>query len=191
MGRLLFYASSYCIFLLLSGCQLTPLSPSTEQDVAQLTHWQANGRFAYKTPHDGGSASVRWQQQNDHGELHFSGPMGFGSATLHWQPGFAKLTTSKASTNAPSAETLTYELTGLALPADALLYWLRGLPWPHAEASLVRNTQGHPQRLTQLNWQLEYDRWQQIDGYWLPHRLKAKHNSDSFTFVIQHWKPNP
>lgn len=191
MGRLLLYIGSYWIFLLLSGCQLVPLTPSAPQDVAQLTHWQASGRFAYKTADNGGSASVRWQQKNDFGELYFSGPMGFGSATLRWQPGFAELITSKASASAPSAEALSYELTGLALPTDALLYWLRGLPWPHAKASLTRDTHGQPQRLTQLNWQLEYDGWQQIDGYWLPHRLKAKHNSDSFTFVIQHWKPNP
>lgn len=177
--------------LFLGGCQLAPTPPMAEQNTEELTHWQANGRFAYKTHQDGGSASVRWQQEGDQGYLRFSGPMGFGSAELHWEPGYAELTSSKGTLNAPSAEILAYELTGLLLPAEALLYWLRGLPWPHDPAHLEKDDEGRAQQLTQMGWQLTFDRWQQVQGYWLPHRLKAKHEQDSFTLVIQQWNPAP
>lgn len=186
-----FFIGGYAILLLLSGCQIAPTPVIPEQDVNHLTHWQANGRFAYKSANDGGSASVRWQQQDDKGYLRFSGPMGLGSAELHWEPGFAQLTSSKGTLEAPSAEVLAYELTGLLLPADALLYWLRGLPWPHSPAHITKDNEGRPAQLTQMDWQLDFDRWQQVQGYWLPHRLKAKHNNDSFTLVIQQWNPAP
>ena len=177
--------------ILLSGCQMAPSPTVPEQDVTQLTHWQAHGRFAYKSAQDGGSATVRWQQQNDRGHLRFSGPMGLGSAELNWQPGLAELTSNKGNISAPNAESLAYELTGLLLPADALLYWLRGLPWPQSPAELIKDDAGRLKELTQLGWQLHFDRWQQVQGYWLPHRLKASHNDDSFTLVIQQWNPAP
>src|SRR5699024_3682688 len=144
-----------------------------------------------KSANDGGSATVRWQQQDHKGHLRFSGPMCLGSAELDWEPCAAELTSSKGTINAPSAEILAYELTGLLLPADALLYWLRGLPWPQGPAQLTKDDAGRLTQLTQLDWQISFDRWQQVQGYWLPHRLKAKHNEDSFTLVIQQWNPAP
>lgn len=180
---LLLFASA----IWLAGCQIAPTVPSTPgKDAATLTTWQADGRFAYRTPKDGGNASIHWVQQQQKGELTFSGPMGFGSAALHWHPTAATLTTSKGTINAPSPEALAQELTGIALPVEALIYWLRGLPWPHAEARITRQ-QEQLRTLKQLNWHIEYDRWQLVDGYWLPHRLKAKHGEDSFTVVVQNW----
>lgn len=173
--------------LLLAGCQTAPAPTSTpSKDSATLTQWEASGRFAYKNIHDGGNASIHWRQNHDHGQLHLSGPMGFGSAELQWHPALATLTTNKGTITAPNAETLAAELTGIMLPVDALMYWLRGLPWPHAGAHVVRHGQ-QLSTLKQLGWHIEYDRWQQVDGYWLPHRLKAKHNKDSFTVVVQQW----
>jgi len=170
----------------LAGCQVAPTAPSTHgKDATTLTHWQADGRFAYRTQSDGGNASIHWQQKQEQGTLTFSGPMGFGSAALHWHPTAAVLTTNKGTFNAPSAELLAEELTGIALPVDALMYWLRGVPWPHAEARITRTQ--HVNTLQQLGWRIEYDRWQLVDGYWLPHRLKAKYGNDSFTVVVQQW----
>ncbi len=188
MHRLFWFLSLLLIFL--SGCQMAPSPQEAPRDPATLTHWQAQGRFAYKTPEDGGSATVRWQQHDQQGELRFSGPMGFGSAELQWSPHHATLITNKGEFSAPNAEALAFELTGLPLPAEALVYWLRGLPWPHAPAQKHQG-EPHPHGLEQLGWSVEYDRWKQVQGYWLPHRLKAKHAHNTFTLVIQQWIPAP
>src|SRR5699024_6280241 len=165
--------------LWLSGCQIAPKVDEPEQQAEKMTHWQAKGRFAYKSPTDGGSASIHWLQEDDQGELKFSGPMGFGSAELQWQPGYAILTTSKGEATAHSAEALALELTGVAIPVDALMYWLKGLKWPKTEADTERNDEGRLTRLQQNGWDIKYERWQQVPGgYWLPHKLKATHQQD-------------
>src|SRR5699024_3429038 len=123
----------------LAGCQVAPTAPSTHgKDATTLTHWQADGRFAYRTQSDGGNASIHWQQKQEQGTLTFSGPMGFGSAAMQSHPTAAFITTKDVSFNAPSVELLAEEFTCIAQPVDAFMYWFRAVPWPLAEARIAR-----------------------------------------------------
>ena len=84
-----------------------------------------------------------------------------------------------------------WDLTGLWLPVSALEYWSRGLVWPGAPAQSEENDGGRLSRLTQLGWDLEFDRYETVGRVALPHRIKARQGADSFTLLIREWQPLP
>ena len=178
--------------VLISACQTRPHWPEPEFSSAeQLQRWTLNGRLGYQTPQDGGNASLEWQQEDDHGSIHFSGPMGFGSARLDWNDSQATLDTGRDQATAGSPAELAWHLTGLWLPVDALYYWVRGLPWPDARATAQHDTDNQLETLEQLGWSLRFDRYQPVAGLSLPHRIRARHGEDRFTLVVQRWYPKP
>lgn len=175
--------------LAISACQ-TPVSDSVHFSRAeQIRHWDISGRLGYRTRSDGGSASVDWQQRPAHGRLHFSGPLGFGSAKLNWDDQKALLKTRKGEFQARTPGELAWRLTGFWLPVAALEYWARGLPWPNVPSTPEYNDQEQLVALTQLGWSLTFDRYQTVAGVALPHRIKAVQNSNRFTLLVKNWQP--
>ena len=86
---------------------------------------------------------------------------------------------------------LAWHLTGFWLPVSALEYWSRGLVWPGAPAQSEENDDGRLSQLSQLGWDLEFDRYQTVGRVALPHRIKARQGADSFTLLIREWQPLP
>ena len=104
--------------LLLSACQTRPVTTGDFTRPEQIKRWEMNGKLGYRTPEDGGSATFDWEQAPRHGAIHFSGPLGFGSAELTWRPGMARLETAKGQWQARSPGELAWHLTGFWLPVD-------------------------------------------------------------------------
>ena len=167
------------------------MAPTDFTRADQIQRWEMSGKLGYRTADDGGSASFDWQQAPRYGEIRFSGPLGFGSAELTWQPGMARLETSQGEWQARTPGELAWHLTGFWLPVSALEYWSRGLVWPGAPAQSEENDDGRLSQLSQLGWDLEFDRYQTVGRVALPHRIKARQGADSFTLLIREWQPLP
>lgn len=175
--------------LVLAGCQTRPTVTETYTHASQIERWQMDGKLGYRTANDGGSATFEWHQQPTRGDIRFSGPLGFGSAELRWDPGRAELITAKEQYQARSPGELAWHLTGFWMPISALQYWARGLPWPGAPGEAHYDDNEQLIKLDQLGWQLEFDRYAPIAGVNLPHRLKAQQNGNRFTLLIKQWAP--
>jgi outer membrane lipoprotein LolB len=188
-------ALSLSLIILLSGCQMLrgniETGRGTGDTPAALTHWNLDGRFGYRAGNDGGSASVQWQQRGEQGALHFSGPLGIGSARIGWAPGHAELDNGKERLTATSTTELAWRLTGLNLPVEALQFWVRGLPWPGASARPTFDQAGTLISLDQAGWQIRFDRYQAFDGLQLPARIRAQHLDQRFTLIVKNWEPLP
>lgn len=177
--------------VLLAACQSQPVVTTDFSRADQIQRWNMNGKLGYRTAEDGGSATFDWHQTPRHGEIHFSGPLGFGSAELTWRPGVARLRTGKGEWQARSPGELAWHLTGFWLPVSALEYWSRGLQWPGAPGEAQTNDAGQITHLQQLGWRLEFDRYENIGRVALPHRIKATQGEDRFTLLIREWQPLP
>lgn len=176
------------LLLILAGCQQLPVGPVPD-DARELEQWNLDARFGYRTQADGGSASLTWKQRAEHGEMRFSGPLGFGSALISWQPGIAVLDTGKEQVSAPSPAELAWRVTGVWLPVEALSWWVRGLAWPDAPAKPEFNEAGELAALEQLGWQLRFDRHSDVAGLKLPFRVRATRNDQHFTLIVRDWEP--
>ena len=176
--------------LALAGCQALPPAPPGDSP-GDLKSWDLSGRFGYRAGEDGGSASIDWRQRADQGELHFSGPLGVGSARISWRPGFAELDTGKEQVTALNSTELAWRLTGLMLPVEAMQYWVRGLPSPEYEAEPEFDQLGQLTSLQQAGWSLTFDRYAPVDGLQLPFRIRATNDNQRFTLIIKDWQPQP
>lgn len=174
--------------LAVSGCQRLPPAPLPDH-AQELSSWQLTGRFGYRSGNEGGSASLSWEQQEERGTLHFSGPLGFGNAHLSWHAEGALLKTGEGQVSAASPAELAWRLTGLWLPVEALEYWVRGLSWPGAGAEPQFGPSGQLKQLEQLGWQLEFDRYIAVGHLILPHRIRAHHGEQRFTLIVREWTP--
>ncbi len=176
--------------LFLAGCQTVPSGPGNTPDA--LRNWDLSGRLGYRAGNDGGSASIDWQQREQQGQLHFSGPLGIGSAQILWRPGYAELDNGKERIVATGSTELAWRLTGLMLPVEALQYWVRGLPAPALPAQPGFDELGQLTTLEQAGWTLQFDRYAPVDGLQLPFRIRARSGEDQrFTLVIKDWQPQP
>ncbi len=185
------WALTLALAALLSACQTLPPPDTHFTDASQIQRWEMSGKLGYHTRTDGGSANFTWHQAPGNGIIHFSGPLGFGSAELTWQPGAATLKTSEHVYEASSPGELAWHLTGFWLPVAALEYWSRGLAWPDAPANRTLDSDGNLAQLQQLGWTLDFDRYQKVGQVPLPHRIKATQADNHFTLLIRDWRPLP
>jgi len=175
------------LLTLVAGCSSQPLAPPPAsgelQPNAQLWNWQAQGRLAIKDAQENHSANLDWQQQGFAYQLMIFGPMGQGTARLDGKPFHVTLTTSDGQTlQASSPEQLVRQGLGWDFPLSNLIYWVRGLPAPGQHLRV------DSQNLIQGNWNIEWRRFTEVDGYILPSLLIARQGDFELRLAINSWQ---
>jgi outer membrane lipoprotein LolB len=191
----------WLIMLLLAGCsgldQREPASTSWQthsEHLKLLQQWTANGKMAVRTANASESASLIWQQDNQNTYVQLSGPLGIGATTIHSDG--QKLEIHQGAEHRtidisnPDAIVLN---TGWDLPLQALSYWLKGIPAP---ASKVQRLELDPQTellqsLWQNDWEVNYQRYEQFQGFTLPVRLQIQRGETRAKIIISDWQTSP
>lgn len=195
------------ISLLLSGCaHKLPKAPLISEDwpkhqaqVEALGKWQATGKLGVKVPNDGGSMSLRWQQQPQQFTIDFTGPFGQNILGIAGQTNQVTLSEpGKAPITAKTAEELIRKNTGWTIPVTQLAFWIRGLPAPTAKViRFASNAQGLIGELEQLGWKVTYGDYLSVNAgvetLAMPGRITAEFKDMRLTLVIREWQmePNP
>ena len=195
----------FIVAALLSGCaHQLPKAPLISEDwpkhqaqVEAFKQWQATGKLAVKVPNDGGSMSLRWQQQADAFHIDFNGP--FGQNILSIAGGANQVTLSepgKDPISAKTAEELIRRNTGWTIPVTQLAFWVRGLPAPNAKVTrFAPNAQGLIGELEQLDWKVTYGDYLSVvngaDTIAMPGRITAEFKDMRLTLAIREWQLEP
>ena len=74
------------------------------------------------------------------------------------------------------------------MPVTHLLWWVRGLPAPDSRSRLALDASSRLAQLEQDGWRVEYLRYAEHDGYWLPERLKLHGPDIDITLVVKDWQ---
>jgi outer membrane lipoprotein LolB len=163
---------------------------SHKQQIGSLDAWQISGKVGIRAPQDSGSGTLFWLQRQDYYDIRLSGPLGRGAARLTGRPGAIQLeVANQGRYQAASPEQLLQQQLGLNLPVSHLLWWIRGLPAPDSKSRLTLDGDSRLAQLSQAGWQVEYLRYAEQDGYWLPERLKLSGHDLQITLVIKDWQP--
>ena len=128
------------------------------------------GRIALRVdgqPERSFSAGFELSGDARQGELLLSGPLGTTAARARWAGDQAVLASAGNETAYPSLDALAAAALGEAIPMAALFDWLRGRPWPGAQASARDDGQAG---FDQLGWRISLLQW--ADG-WLEARRTA------------------
>ncbi|MET1078360.1 MAG: lipoprotein insertase outer membrane protein LolB [Pseudomonas sp.] len=192
--------------LLLGGCagwfprevlqgQGDPLAwQAHKAHLAALDAWQIDGKVGIRAPKgtssQSGSATLFWLQRQAYYDIRLSGPLGGGAARLTGRPDEATLeVANRGRYQAASPEALLEQQLGWKLPVSHLLWWVRGLPAPDSKSRLTLDGDSRLANLEQDGWQVEYLRYGEANGYWLPERLKLRGHDLEITLVIKDWQP--
>lgn len=192
----------FIVGLLLSGCahklSKAPLIsedwPKHQAQVEALEKWQATGKLGVKVPNDGGSMSLRWQQEPNNFTIDFTGPFGQNILGIAGHAGQVTLSEpNKAPITAKTAEELIRRNTGWTIPVTQLAYWVRGLPAPAAKVTRFSpNAQGLLGELEQLGWKVVYGDYLSVNTTTgtlaMPGRITAEFKDIKLTLVIREWQ---
>jgi outer membrane lipoprotein LolB len=154
----------------------------------QAQTWDLAGRVAVAVGTQGWQASLDWRQRGADSEVHLAGPLGVGASVLRLTP--AGLSVDGAPSDASALAKL-QERLGFALPLAQLRYWVLGVPDPGPPFTLERNPEDRALHLAQADWSIDYDRYAQVDGDWLPARLALTRDDVRVRLVVEHWRLVP
>lgn len=157
--------------------------------ISTLDRWQVRGRVAVSNDDQGWSAHFDWQQQGESFHIRLRGPFGQGAIELLGDSqGVRLLQADKRTIYAESAEVLLEQHTGWRLPVSSLRFWLLGLPVPGTASSFEVDLQGRLIDLQQYDWDINYNRYQQQEKFFLPVRLKLEDKALKVKFVVDQWQ---
>jgi outer membrane lipoprotein LolB len=180
----------------LAACSTTPHKPSPppgpvidrQQYLGGIDAWAFNGRVALSDGKDGGSGSLEWVKDDSLLKLQFRGALGRGAWKLDAKPGRAVLETGKGETFYSSDVTeLVSRVVGWQVPMDAFQYWVLGLVAPATESQIFTGTNGLPERLNQLGWEISFDRWETDYEPVMPAKITAVKGEYSFKLIVREW----
>ena len=188
---------------MLVGCSYQPtVKPQSsswsehQQQLMAYDQWQLQGKLGFKTLDRGGSATVYWSQNQQQYQVQLKGPLGAGNVVIEGDQTSAQmLSGDKLYRAAPSA--LAARFTGLPIPVDALVWWVRGLPNPYPNPNsnlnstvltgLIINPDGTAASFVQQGWQLTFSRYQITNAGLLPKKISGQLGDQSFKLVISRW----
>jgi outer membrane lipoprotein LolB len=176
--------------VLLPACSSLPRSETGQAlTAAELESFRLSGRMNLRVDKDSLPGRVRWSHAPARDELWFYSPVGAAVAHLVQDEQGALLVDSKGKEyRADSLHELALDVLGWDLPLDGLPYWVRGLPWPGAQANQAqRDDQGRLTRLEQAGWEVSYLAWAGNGTRALPAKLDLEGERLRLRLVIERW----
>ena len=144
-----------------------------KSELSEIKDWLLNGRVAIINGHESWHLSMKWQRHNDKYILDLSGPFGAGHAQLTGtKEGVVLVDADKNYFFAESPDRLLREVTGLRMPVQSLLYWMRGLPnWNIKNKSQKLDNFGRLALLEQDGWKIRFKRYLNVEKHELPQKI--------------------
>jgi len=188
------------LFLLLGLAACTSVRPvmapgwsERQASLAAVENWALHGRMAFRSGEEGGQARLEWQQFADTSQIQLAGPFGAGAYNLVWEPQFVSLADASGErsieyTGAAAAENFLTEQLGWSFPAGSIRYWVMGLPDPANASDIQFDEAGQLATIRQYDWDVQYERFQNIDGYVLPTRITIQNDDARLRIVVSDWR---
>lgn len=192
-----------CVALCLAACAQTQkrtLGTGGLEQVYQaradylqtVQHWSVEGRLAISDGNDGGSGRLFWEHDSDASQLSFRGALGQGAWQLDVRPDAALLEIADGRVyRAATVAELVLTQVGWKVPVDALAWWIRGMAMPPGGEQRELDDQGRLKFLQQVGWSIEFGKYLQHAGTWLPSRLTARRDAYSVKLAVRAWNLGP
>lgn len=162
--------------------------PQRQAQLQTINEWHLTGALAYRTPKEGQSASLVWQQTQKQYQINVFGPLGVGRISLLGTLGKNVVLTRDGKTfTAHTPEALMQQQLGWHLPISNLYYWVRGLPAPGITKSVQFDAFHHITNLVQQGWIISYERYTAVNGTDLPSKFTLQHGNLTVKVVISQW----
>lgn len=197
--------------LMISGCATKPDNTANSKENSQtitskqrsnllLTHtkWKIRGKIAFiqkiKNEKDKReSASMTWQvdEELQTQELNLTSYLGVNVFHLQSNSNQHLIEVDGKQYHGSNLPYLINSLTGFPLPAKALTFWLKGLPYTEHDKIKMDNKTQLPLSLSSYDnnilWQIDYSNYQTFDGISMATKFSIKKDNLLIKIVIKHW----
>lgn len=189
--------------LLLAGCapvavrapgtaQQMAAQAARERQVAAVSEWGLDGRFAASDGQHGGSGSLEWNQHGQRYRFTLRAPITGKSVQLDGGPDGAILSgVGKQPLAGTSAADVLNAEFGWNIPVEDLGWWIRGLRAPGRPAILAFGANGLPATLDQDGWHVEYRDWYAERNPPLPRKVYASRDPYKVRVLVETWRFGP
>lgn len=180
------------VILLLTGCAHAPQAPvissaqDYQQQLLQLTHWQLEGKIGVRHAGKSDTVAIQWQQADDSFDIFLSGPLGIGATTLNGTSQHLDIRNgNNTSTTIDDPSHALEQHLGWELPLAKLPHWILGA----SDNGSARYNADHTLAgFSETDWQVEYTRYDLVEGWLLPSRVTLRHEDLQLTIIITEWK---
>ncbi|MGB5305384.1 MAG: lipoprotein insertase outer membrane protein LolB [Gammaproteobacteria bacterium] len=185
-----------CLVLLLTGCAAVPVTETARSGRtyspahAAVENWSFNGRVSLQRGEEGWHAGLTWQEHSGAYRLKVIAPLGQEAFQLTGgtAAGVVLQTAAGQRYMAPDADRLLAETTGWDLPVSGLRYWVRGMPAPNTDSTITTDGQARLVRLSQSGWDINYIKYQLVDGDYWPAKLHLSAADVKVRLIIDQWQ---
>lgn len=174
------------IVLALGACTSLPTGPDTAvnltsqlQKVAQVQKWQMRGKIAFRQGKEAASLNLVWKNDSGNFEFRLTNFLGVSMVNLNVDASQSVLEADGNTYIDAEPEPLIYQITGMIIPVDSLLSWVKGLPlrddtYTLTDKGLVSTLES--QCALCRNWQVSYASYGSVvtsngESVWLPHNI--------------------
>jgi outer membrane lipoprotein LolB len=152
--------------------------------------FRLEGRISLKTNEESFSGGMTWRHAAVQQELLLRTPLGQGVAELRGDAQGVELRDAEGRLHqAADAETLVYQALGVTLPLKGLAWWVVGNVRPGAPYQAEPDGDGRLAVLRQDGWRIEFSRYTQSGGRFLPGKLVVRRTDDlEIRLVVDSWE---
>lgn len=160
-----------------------------KSELSEINDWVLNGRVAIVNGDESWHLSMDWQRHGDKYILDLSGPFGAGHAQLTaTADGVILVDSDKNFFYADSPDRLLREVTGVRMPVQSLLYWMRGIPnWNTAKQKESIDEFGRLQQLQQDGWRVRFKRYVDVDAFEMPQKVFIDGHDLKVKLFVDEW----
>lgn len=185
--------------LLLTACATSPLdSPGWQAHraaVAQLDHWQLDGRLNIRQGRESDTINLHWTQHGEQVSIRLSATLlGLGGVAIEGDSALVRVEKNGEEARLlPGLDALSREYLDYDFPAVYLLWWVRGLPVPGLPAEPVLDQNQLLHSLVQTDpagqrWELGFENYERVGPVILPRRINLQSQGVLLRFLVSDWQ---
>ncbi len=182
------FVLSVIVLAQLSACsKLVPVRPE-QQAPLSTDHWQARGKFVFRSATVRESGNFHWWQAGDRYQLRLFGPLGMGAVRVSGDPQLVRIQTRDQDISSDQPTSLLYRVTGLKIPLASMPRWLLGETASDNPKDLSLDVTGQPRAFEERGWRLEFgDRVSTESApYPMPASILALQGEVSLRLLLRH-----
>ncbi|HIA07496.1 MAG TPA: outer membrane lipoprotein LolB [Chromatiaceae bacterium] len=174
----------------LTACSGLPPVPANAQllVVPDSTPWLLRGRMALQQGDSGWSAHIIWLNEGELSGMCVLGPLGSAVAELRVRPGLVLLRQAgQPPLIMQSAKELMQRYFSLDIDLPELRNLILAQHLDNPEIALQRSSTGMPEAVLWQDWRVQYLRFQEVEGGYLPARVVIHGPEVRLKLVLESW----
>ena len=161
-----------------------------KSEVSQIKDWSFDGRISIVNGHESWLLNMQWQFNTGNYLLDLSGPFGTGHSQLRGSSeGVMLVDSDQNNFYAENPDRLLEEVTGVRMPVQSLLYWIRGMPdWNIKQQQEKIDAFGRLHEIQQAGWRVRFKKYAQVGSHELPEKIFIDGHDLKVKIFVEDWQ---